>query len=89
MKTNSLIAAFRTWDGNAWLRYHLNALKTAYQGNQHIKQGLLKEEAVEPAKRRPKQPPYVNYAKAERKHMKLNFSHRQLKKIQRDNLLAV
>ncbi|MNL32404.1 hypothetical protein D3C87_1542520 [compost metagenome] len=81
-KTDTLIEAFKTWDGAAWFRAHLAWLKGSYQSAQatlHYKG----EETAKPEK--VKQRPVINEEKQDSmwKWRVKNFGVRQAKKLER------
>lgn len=77
MKTNELIESFKTWDGNAWMRYHLAML----QGNHQVKGNIPDGEA--PKVKRIRQVPYVNHdpLRRDRKILIRTVGIRQAKKL--------
>lgn len=84
MNTNELIQAFKTWDGNAFIKAHLAWLKGSYHLAQQPQSVVKAEEGEATRVKREKQIPYVNKEKAARNHAKKYFSPRQLRKVMRD-----
>lgn len=81
--TDARIEEFKTWDGAAWFRHHLNWLKGSYHVAQLPKGKPEKEEVRE----RQKKHPYINEAKHDSmwKYLVANFGHRQAKRISRQD----
>lgn len=90
MNTQELCDAFRTWNGNAFIRSHLDWLKTTYQGNQLLKQrAIMLPEDNKPKVKVAKQVPHRNMEKAERRYMVGKYGRRQAIKLFKDARLGI
>ena len=77
--TDARIEEFKTWDGAAWFRHHLNWLKGSY----HVAQLPKGKPEKEEVRKREKQRPYINELKRDSlwKYLVAEYGKRQAKKM--------